>query len=206
MANHAADGTEPATVEPYDRFGSTKGNAILTGATGLVLAVLVIAQGVTVIDIGGLAGLHMFIGLALIPPVLLKLASTGYRAMRYYTGSRPYLAGGPPRLPLRLGAPIFVGLTLTLLVTGVLLMGQGNKAGMLLEVHKLSFIVWAVLFGVHFLAYASRAMRLALGDWRTGPRRAVPGVGVRSMLVTAAVGGGVVLALLLLPTIQRWHP
>ena len=59
---------------------------------------------------------------------------------------------------------------------------------MLLEVHKVSFIVWGVLFGVHFLAYASRAVRLALGDWQTGPRRAVPGVGVRSMLVTATVG------------------
>ena len=52
MTNHVADGTdgtEPATVEPYDRFGSTKGNKILTSATGLVLAVLLIAQGVTVI-------------------------------------------------------------------------------------------------------------------------------------------------------------
>ena len=91
-----------------------------------MLAVLLIAQGVTVIDIGGLAGLHMVIGLALMPPVLLKLASTGYPAMRYDTGSRSYRAGGPPRRPLRV-VPTFVGLTLTLLVTGVLLMVQGKR-------------------------------------------------------------------------------
>ena len=44
----------------------------------------------------GLLGPHMFIGLVLIGPVALKLASTGYRFVRYYTGAPVYVAKGPP--------------------------------------------------------------------------------------------------------------
>ncbi len=43
----------------------------------------------------GLLVAHMFIGLVLIPPVLLKLGSTGYRFARYYTGAPAYRAKGP---------------------------------------------------------------------------------------------------------------
>ena len=39
---------------------------------------------------------HIFLGLLLIPPVALKLASTGWRFVRYYTNSRPYRLEGPP--------------------------------------------------------------------------------------------------------------
>jgi hypothetical protein len=77
--------------------------------TAAVLTVLLAALGITILDIGGLAIEHMLLGLALIPPVLLKRASTGYRLLRYYTGSRAYTAKGPPRLPLRLLAPVLVG-------------------------------------------------------------------------------------------------
>ena len=206
MSLASSEPPEPPTVEPHDRFGSTQGNEILTSTSGMVLLGLLVAEGVTIVDIGGLAGVHMFIGLALIPPVLLKLAATGYRAWRYYTGSRTYRAIGPPRLPLRLIAPLFVALMFTVLVTGVLLMAQGNKAGMLLEIHKVSFIVWVVLFGVHVLAYILRALRLTLGDWHLTPSRAVPGTGARNLLVLGALGGGVALAVALIPTIDGWHP
>ena len=202
----SSETTEFGTVEQYDRFGSTAGNETLTSTTGVALTGLLIAQGVTIVDIGGLRDAHMFIGMVLIPPVLLKLASTGYRAARYYTGSRTYSASGPPRLPLRLTAPFFVAAMLTVLVTGVLLMAQGNKAGKLLEIHKVSFIVWVVLFAAHLLAYASRAVRLTLTDWHLSRRRAVPGVTIRSMLIVAALGGGAALAVSLLTTVDDWHP
>src|SRR6266700_2655738 len=45
---------------------------------------------------GRLPGLHMFVGLLLIPPVALKLASTGYRFVRYYTASPAYRRKAPP--------------------------------------------------------------------------------------------------------------
>ena len=59
--------------------------------------------------LGGLRAEHMFIGLVLIPPVLLKLGSTGYRFVRYYAGAPAYREKGPPRPLLRLLAPVLVG-------------------------------------------------------------------------------------------------
>ena len=59
------------------------------------------------------------IGMVLIPPVALKLGSTGYRFARYYLGSPVYRAKGPPLLPLRLLAPVLVLTTLLVFATGV---------------------------------------------------------------------------------------
>src|ERR1700759_5675033 len=88
------------------RLGGPAGNEILTKATAAVLVALLVAEGVTVIHMSGLVSAHMLIGFALLPPVALKLGSTGYRFARYYTGSRPYRDKGPPRLGLRLLAPV----------------------------------------------------------------------------------------------------
>src|SRR5258706_11399021 len=67
-----------------DRLGGTEGNEILTGATAAVLTILLVAEGITIVRMGGLVTVHMFVGMLLIPPVLLKFASTGYRFVRYY--------------------------------------------------------------------------------------------------------------------------
>ncbi|HEX4691466.1 MAG TPA: hypothetical protein VH276_12305 [Solirubrobacteraceae bacterium] len=192
------------TLERHARLGGTEGNERLTSAAALVLVGLLVAEGVTIVHMRGLVGAHMFVGLVLIPPVVLKLASTGYRFVRYYTGARAYREKGPPRLPLRLLAPVLVGSTVVVFLTGVLLLGAGHKSHTLLELHKLSFIVWGVVFAVHLLAYAARAVRTVLADWGAS-RRAVPGTGVRGMLVVAAVGGGAVLALSLIPAIDAWR-
>jgi hypothetical protein len=185
--------------------GGTEGNEMLTSATAIVLVALLLAEGVTILNMRGLRGAHMFIGMALIPPVLLKLASTGYRFVRYYTGARIYREKGPPLLGLRMLAPVLVATTVTVFVTGVLLLAAGHKSGVLLEVHKASFIVWGVVFGVHFLAHLPRVVRSLAADWGAAHREAVPGAGLRGALVAASVGGGAALALALLPTINAWH-
>ena len=189
-----------------DRFGGTVGNEILTSAAGLALVGVIVVEVVTIIDIAGLTGTHMFIGLVLIPLVLLKLGTTGYRAVRYYSGSVSYRALGPPLMLLRVIAPLFVAATLVILVTGVVLMADGHKAGSVLEVHKVSFIVWVVLLGVHLLAYFVRALRLVLADLRVTKGDVAPGIGIRTMLLVSALGGGVALASALLPTIDHWRP
>ena len=153
----------------------------------------------------GLVGAHMFIGFALIPPVLLKLASTGYRFARYYMRSRAYREKGPPHLALRVLAPVLVATTIGVFATGVLLMAAGHKSDTLLLLHKVFFIVWGVVFGVHFLAYVPRVIRSLRADWGTARRRAIPGAGLRATLVTAALGGGVALAIALVPTVDAWH-
>jgi hypothetical protein len=194
-----------ARLDRRDRFGGTEGNEILTGVTGAVLTGLLAAEGFTIVNMRGLVTAHMFIGMVLIPPVLLKLGSSGYRFARYYTGSRTFRAKGPPPLPLRLLAPVLVASTIAVLATGVLLLADGHKSDTVLLIHQASFVVLAVVFAVHFLAYAPRVFRSLRTDWGAAHREAVPGAGLRGMLLAAAVGGGAALALSLLPAINAWH-
>ncbi len=187
------------------RTGGTAGNEILTSATAAVLICLLLAEGLTILRIHSLLSPHMFIGLALIPPVLLKLASTGYRLLRYYARSPTYRAKGPPLLPLRLMAPALVASTIAVFATGVALLAVGHRSGTLLLLHKASFVVWGAVFGIHFLAYLPRVLRSLGADWGVARRQAVGGAGLRGMLVASVVGGGLVLALTLLPAINAWH-
>ncbi len=196
---------ERPRIERRHRFGGVEGNEILTSATAGVLTILLVAEGVTIVHMGGLVSAHMFIGMVLIPPVLLKLATTGYRFVRYYTGSRAYRALGPPLLPLRLLAPVLVATTIVVFVTGVLLLVKGHKSDTLLEIHKVSFIVWGVMFAAHFLAYVPRVVSSLRADWGAARREAVPGAGLRGMLLAASVGGGAALALSLLSTMNAWR-
>jgi hypothetical protein len=169
-----------------------------------VLFVLLVAEGITIVHMRGLLSAHMFIGLVLIPPVMVKLGSTGYRMVSYYVGSRAYRLKGAPLLPLRLMAPVLVASTLAVLTSGVALLIAGHKSSTALTIHKLSFIAFGVLFAVHFLAYVPRVVRSLRADWGAARRRAVPGAGARAMLIAASVGGGAALALALLPTILAY--
>jgi hypothetical protein len=207
MAATQLDRSPPRTATAADRhgLGGTEGNEILTSAVAVVLTALLVAEGVTVVHMRGLVGAHMFIGLVLIPPVALKLGSTGYRFFRYYTRARAYRAKGPPFLPLRITAPVLIASTVVLLTSGVLLMAAGHMSRTLLQIHQTSFVVWLVVFVPHLLWYAPRAVRSLLGDWRGARRIAVPGSGLRAMLLAASVGGGAALAVALLPTIDMWR-
>jgi hypothetical protein len=186
------------------RQGGIEGNEILTSAAAVVLVVLLIAEGITIVHMRGLLSAHMFIGLVLIPPVMVKLGSTGYRMIGYYAGARAYRLKGPPLLPLRLMAPVLVASTLAVLASGVALLAAGHKSSTVLTIHKLSFIVFGVLLAVHFLAYVPRVIRSLRADWGAARRRAVPGAGARAMLLAAAVGGGAALALALLSAIHAY--
>ena len=81
------------------RTGGTDGNEALTAITAVALTGLLLAEGVTILFMGGLRVEHMFIGVVLLGPVAIKLASTGYRFVRYYTGSAPYRASSQPGSP-----------------------------------------------------------------------------------------------------------
>jgi hypothetical protein len=54
----------------------------------LILLFLLAVLGVTILRIRPLLDIHMFLGILLI--VTLKLASTGYRFVRYYTSEPRY--------------------------------------------------------------------------------------------------------------------
>ena len=156
MVNVAARRAPRTAVE---RLGGTAGNETLTSATALILTLLLMAEGITIILIGSLRDEHMFIGMALIPPLLLKLGSTGYRFAHYYLGTRAYRDKGPPLLPLRMLAPALVLTTVLVFASGVALLVVGHRTSLLFNIHKVSFIVWGAVFGIHFLAHLPRMAR-----------------------------------------------
>ncbi|MDX6582451.1 MAG: hypothetical protein QOI10_1635 [Solirubrobacterales bacterium] len=199
-----AQSRRAAGVTGSERLGA-EGNEMLTSATAALLILLLAAEGITIIRMGGLVGVHMFIGLLLIPPVLLKIASVGYRFVRYYTGAKAYRVKGPPLLPLRLLAPVLVASTVGVLATGVWLLLLGHRSDQVLQVHQIAFIVFGVVFAIHFLAYVPRMVRSLRADWGPIRRQAVPGTGVRGMLVAASLGAGLALALTLLSAIEGWN-
>jgi len=182
------------------------GNARLTGAAAAALLVLLAAEGATIPFIGQLLGPHIFIGMLLIPPVLLKLGSTGYRFARYYTGNPRYVEKGPPPLVLRVLAPGVVLTTLALFGTGVALLIDGPPGNTLIFAHKLSFIAWVALMTLHVLGHLLEVPSLASADWRqAGPPEArLAGAGARALTLATAILAGAVLAALTLSAAQPW--
>ena len=187
------------------RVGGIEANELLTSSAAALLTILLLAEGATIVDVRGLLTAHMFIGLALIPPVLLKLASTGYRFVRYYTGSPVYRAKGPPLILLRVLAPILVASTAMIFATGVWLMLLGHHSDQVLMLHKLAFFVWSGVFGAHFLAHLPRAARSLGAAWGSSARRRPAGSWLSATLVAVSLGAGIALALALLSHITAWH-
>ena len=135
------------------RANGAEGNERLTGTTAVVLMGLLAVEGVTILFLRRLLPVHVFVGMLLIPPVALKLGATGYRFMRYYQRRRGYTDKGPPHPLMRfLVAPALVASTVGVLGTGVAMFAFGRR-GMIVGLHKASFVVWAGAFGVHVLVY-----------------------------------------------------
>jgi hypothetical protein len=197
--------------------GGTTGNERLTSVTGAVLIALLAVIGVTIIALGPLLSVHLFVGMVLVGPVLLKLASTGYRFARYYTANPRYHRKGPPALPLRLIAPIVVLSTLVVFVSGVALLFAGpSSRDTLLPIHKVSFIVWVAFMSIHVLAHLPTILRSLGADygprharastWQRylGSRESVNGRAGRMLSLSSALTFGVVLAIVLIPKYEPW--
>jgi hypothetical protein len=187
--------------------GGAVGNEQLTTAAGALLVVLLAALGVTILRIRPLLGPHMFIGLLLIPPVLLKMASTSYRFVRYYTHSPAYRRKGPPAAPLRVLAPAVVLSTVVVFASGVALLALGpSSRGSLLGIHKVSFIVWLVFTGLHVLGHAPELARAIRPADRAGApllaRR--DGSSGRLLSLAGVLVAGAVLAIVYVPQFTPW--
>jgi hypothetical protein len=167
-------------------------NERLTALTGVLLVVLLALLGLTVFSVRRLLPEHFFLGILVIPPLALKMASTGYRFARYYTGDPPYRRAGPPQLLMRLLAPIVVVSTVAIFATGLELWLFGMRFGSVwVEAHKLSFTIWVPATGVHVLGHLSRTGRAA-GQELSSSRLA--GGIIRRSLVVASLITGLVLA------------
>jgi hypothetical protein len=168
--------------------GGTDGNERLTAGTGALLVALLVIEGVTVLSLQSLLSLHVFVGVVLIPPVLLKLASTGYRFARYYTGNAAYVGKGAPPAALRALGPVVVLSAVALLVTGVALIVIGPGNSPVRGLHKLSFIVFAAAISLHVLGHLRHLPSLVAADWRRRARLA-GAAGRRAVLVGSLAAG-----------------
>jgi hypothetical protein len=191
---------------PGDGHG-TDGNERLTGLAAAVLFVLLALEGVTIVFLGSLLTPHMFIGILLIPPILLKLGSTGYRFVRYYTGDVAYRAAGPPATPLRVLAPLLIILTVIVFGSGVALAIAGSPHGStLFAVHKVSFILWFIVAAIHILYYLARVPRLVGADVGASPKpRGPANRGLRFAVTAGALVVGLGLAVAFVPVARSWE-
>ena len=179
-----------------------EGNEYLTALTGTVLLVGFALEGLTLLALGRLLTLHMFLGVLLIGPVLLKIGSTGYRFVRYYTGSEGYVRKGPPAPIPRVLGPVAILTSLAVLGTGVVLALTGRATGPWLFLHKASFVLWFGAMTLHVLTYAWRVPRILLSTHEAAARPARGGT--RLLLVGVSLGGGLVLALLAMRLATGW--
>jgi hypothetical protein len=167
--------------------------------------VLLAAEGVTILRIRVLLTPHVFIGMLLVPPVLLKMGSTIWRFARYYLGDPAYRRKGPPLPIFRLIGPVVVVLTLAVFGTGIaLLVGPRSWRSELLQLHRDTFIVWLAVTAVHVLGHLADTARLAPRDWLRRSRHQVDGAGARQWAIAASMTLGLILAVVVVPRVGPW--
>ncbi|MDH2904622.1 MAG: hypothetical protein PXZ08_11850 [Actinomycetota bacterium] len=184
--------------------GGVDGNERLTALVAVVLLLLLFLVGLTVPVANVQTRLHVFFGVVVIPPVLLKVASTSWRMLKYYAGSFPYRRKGPPLPLLRLLGPILVVLTLVLLLSGVgLVIGAPRSMRLeLSQIHRASFLLWFMVTAVHVLAHLKETASVAPRDFLRGTRRRVRGSALRAWTTLASVAVGIVCGWAILPYVS----
>jgi hypothetical protein len=153
---------------------------------------LLLAIAVTILFIQPLLTAHYVVGFLLIPPLMLKLATTGYRFGRYYTGSLRYRLAGAPPLLLRLSAPILVISTIAVFVSGVELWLFGLRFGTWwMPVHAATAVLMMLSAGVHLIGHFRQSAVALLEEFA---REDSNGALSRRSLVVGSLVMGAVLA------------
>jgi hypothetical protein len=163
-------------------------NQRLTALNGAVLFILLTAIGITVLFIRPLLPVHYLVGIVLIPPLSLKLLSTGYRFVRYYGNDAAFrLAGAPPLLLRFVVAPVLVVSTVAVFGTGLELWLFGLRFGSVwISAHTLSAVVFMGAASVHSFSHLRRSAQAVASE--------VSGSHSRRGLIAAGVILGVALA------------
>lgn len=192
--------------------GGPAGNARLTAWAGLVLLALFVVECGTLLALRQTLGVHIVVGTALVPLVVLKTASTGWRMIRYYVGGVAYRQGGPPPLLLRLLGPLVVVTGFAVVGSGLALIPLGTAtyrawltvAGQQIDaltVHKLCFVAWFGVVGVHTLARLIPATQLVAGRSEASP---VAGGRARVAVLVAALVVGMLAGVAVLHGSSAW--
>jgi hypothetical protein len=200
------------------RSSGPAGNAQLTAWTGLVLLVLIAIELVTLLDVRGLLSWHVVVGVLLSAVALLKIGSTGWRILRYYTGNQPYKTAGPPPMLLRILGPLVIAATVGVLGSGLWLIAIGPESSRSpmgsvlgfsldwLSIHQGMFVVFAVLVGLHLLARLVPSFVLATGRvHRAEGGGRLRGMAPRLVILGATLVAGALAAALILPAALGWR-
>ena len=175
------------------------GNERLTALVSLVLLVLIIAELITSAFLRIWLPAHTVVGVLLAGPLLVKMGSTGWRFLRYYTRAPAYVRRGPPPLVLRVLSPVLLVTTLVMIGSGIGLVVTGPLQPFLLT-HVFSALVWLPLIAVHSLAHLQQVPRSIASDWSTRQgSRFHAGRGLRLGINLGALLFGVIGAWLLFP-------
>lgn len=198
------------TQEPRVRAEPTHGanpagNQRLTAMTGAVLLVLFVAECLTLLQLGKLLTLHVFLGMLLLGPVGLKIGSTLWRFTRYYTGSAAYVRRGPPAPLQRVTGPLVVLTTLAVLGTGIMLIvvGPGPSGYHWDQLHHESFLLWVVVMLIHLGSYVPKLPRLLSGRVDQA-RNVLAARSTRWLLLCGSLAAGLGLALATYHLAGQW--
>jgi len=195
----------PADDAGRSPLGGPEGNARMTGMTAAVLLVLLAAEGATLLQVGALLTPHVVIGMVLVPFVVVKLATTGWRMAQYYRGTAAYLERGAPPLLLRLLGPVVVVATVAVVASGIaLLLVPHSLRSSMFFLHKVTFVLWFGAMTVHVLGHLLDTGRLAPADVVARTRSQVRGAGVRLWTLAACLVAGVLLAAVTAPAVGPW--
>jgi hypothetical protein len=164
-------------------------NERLTALNGALLFVVMAAIAITILFIRPLLPWHYLVGILVLPPLALKLFSTGYRFARYYGNDTAFkLAGAPPLLLRFAVAPVLVLSTVAVFGTGLELWVFGLRfGGAWITMHTVSAVVFMVALTVHLLSHLRRSAG-AVADEVAAPRSR------RSLVAATLVLGGVLAA------------
>ena len=193
-------------VDTDDSGSGVHGNSRLTSSTGMVLLPLLAVEGVTILSVRQMITLHIYIGILLVGPVLLKTGSTMFRFVHYYRGQKNYVKKGPPHPVLRILGPFVIVSSVALLGTGITLMFLGPQhSDLMLTLHQTAFWVWVVVMTVHVVGHIVGAAAMSFADVRATLRgRAATARRWRFAVLALALVLGVGAATVLMPSATSW--
>ncbi len=219
----SADDT-PVRPAGLRRFvsGGVAGNRRLSASTGVALhtflwiqiasALFFALEAFNVVIPSGpwhaiIRPIHFFVGWMLLPLVLIKVASTSYRAARYYMHNPRYQRAGTPTLVARLTAPVMIISISVLFFTGIQMWSFVNAFGLpYIQLHVLSAIVFTCAMIVHVVIHVREAHAEAAADLAgvpvdeasydepSDPAEWRAGVLSRRVVLATGLGTGVALA------------
>lgn len=181
----------PATVQDGPRVAA---NRRLTALNGALLLLLLMAVAITIIFIRSLLLAHFLVGFALIPPLLLKLFTTGQRFVRYYAGDHDFRRAGAPPLFLRfVVAPVLIASTAAVMGTGIELWLFGARFGSWwVSAHTFSAVAFMGAVFVHMLSHFRVSARVVAEE--AGAPNSPGSSTRRSVIIACVILAGVLAA------------